>query len=162
MDYCFFFFFLLNVHLLRGQGAQGLFWRGAAARDPRCSISLGFSLVWKGWYSPAITQTHPGVPYSDHQKNIYILFKNNSEKKIKKIKKIKNNSVLLGTWVAQWLCVCLWLRSWSWGPGIESCIRFPTRGLFFPVPMPLLLSLSVSLMNKQIKSFKKKKDTLIS
>ena len=37
-----------------------------------------------------------------------------------------------GTWVAQWLRTCCWLRSWSWGPGIESCIGLPRREPAFP------------------------------
>ena len=53
---------------------------------------------------------------------------------------------ILGTWVAQWLSVCLWLRWWSWGPGIKSHIGLPIRTLLFSLPMSL--PLSVSLMNK--------------
>ena len=54
-----------------------------------------------------------------------------------------------GTWVAQWLSICLWLGLWSWGPGIESHIRLPAGNLLPPLPMSL--PLSVSLMNKSIK-----------
>ena len=32
---------------------------------------------------------------------------------------------LQGVWVPQWLSICLWLRSWSWGPAMESHIRLP-------------------------------------
>ena len=51
-------------------------------------------------------------------------------------------------WVAQRLSNCLWLRVWSWNPGIESCIGLPAWGLLLPPPMFLPLSLAVSLMNK--------------
>ena len=50
-------------------------------------------------------------------------------------------------WVAQWLSLCFWLRMWSRGPGIESHIGLLAGSL--------LLLLSVSLMNKWIKSWKK-------
>ena len=46
-----------------------------------------------------------------------------------------------GTWVAQWLSGCLWLRSGSQGPGIESCIRLSAASLLLPLPMSLPLSL---------------------
>ena len=55
----------------------------------------------------------------------------------------------MSTWVAQRLIVCLWLRSWSWGLGIEPRIRIPTGSLPFPLPP----SLSLSLMNKYRKFF---------
>ena len=32
-----------------------------------------------------------------------------------------------GTWVAQLFSVCLWLRSWSQGPGMEPRIRLPAQ-----------------------------------
>ena len=51
-----------------------------------------------------------------------------------------------GTWGAQGLSICLWLRAWSQGPGIESHIGLPTGGLL--LPLPVSLPLSVSLMNK--------------
>ena len=57
--------------------------------------------------------------------------------------KISNN---WGTWVGQWLSICLWLKLWSWGPGIESHIRFPAGSLLLPLPM--FLPFCVSLMNK--------------
>ena len=46
-------------------------------------------------------------------------------------------------WVVQWLNIFLWLRSWSWGPGIESCISLPVGILLLPLPVSLL-SLCVS------------------
>ena len=49
-------------------------------------------------------------------------------------------------WIAQWLSVCLWLVSWSWGPGIKSYIRLPRGSLL--LPLPVSLPVSVSLMNK--------------
>ena len=48
------------------------------------------------------------------------------------------------TWVAQWLSICLWLRSWSQGPGIEFCIRLPVGSLLLPLPVSLPLSFCVS------------------
>ena len=42
---------------------------------------------------------------------------------IRNVKALK--FVIAGTWVAQWLSICLWLRSWSRGPGIESHLRLP-------------------------------------
>ena len=61
----------------------------------------------------------------------------------------------MGTLVAQWLSICLQLRSWSLGPGIESCIGLPVGSLLLPLSTSLPLSLS--LMNKSIKSLKNKK-----
>ena len=46
--------------------------------------------------------------------------------------------------VAQWLSICLQLRSWSQGPGIKSHIGLPTGSLLLPLPVSLLLSFSVS------------------
>ena len=50
-----------------------------------------------------------------------------------------------------WLTVCLWLRSWSWGPRIEPYVFLPAQqGVCFSLslcPSPFVLS--------QIKSFKK-------
>ena len=42
-----------------------------------------------------------------------------------------------GRLVAQWLSVCLWLRLWSWGPGIEYCFMFPVESLLLPLPLSL-------------------------
>ena len=55
-------------------------------------------------------------------------------------------TLVRGICVAQWLSNCLWLRSWSWGPGIESHIRILAGSLLLPLPMSQ--SLSVSLMNE--------------
>ena len=48
-----------------------------------------------------------------------------------------------------WLSLCLWLRSWSQGPGIEPFVGLPAqqRACFslFPLVLALLLSLSLSL-----------------
>ena len=53
----------------------------------------------------------------------------------------------------------VWCRlgpgGWSWRPGIESHVGLPAWSLL--LPLPVSLPLSVSLMNKQIKSLKKKK-----
>ena len=56
------------------------------------------------------------------------------------------NRVLQDTWVAQWLSICLWLRFWSRGPGIEYRIRLPAWSLL--LPLPVSLPLSMSLMNE--------------
>ena len=45
-------------------------------------------------------------------------------------------------WVAQWLSICLWLKTWSQGPRIESHIGIPVRSLFLPLSMSLLLFVS--------------------
>ena len=50
---------------------------------------------------------------------------------------------LWGTWVAQWLSICLWLWSWSQVPGIEFRIRLSKGILILPLPMSLALSLWV-------------------
>ena len=44
------------------------------------------------------------------------------------------------------LNICLWLRVWFRGPGMESHIRLPMRSLL--LLLPVSLSLSMSLMNK--------------
>ena len=55
-------------------------------------------------------------------------------------------------WTPGWLSrlsICLWLRSWSWGPGIEPHIGRPAlRGVcsyLSPLPHPHLCSLAHSL-----------------
>ena len=48
-----------------------------------------------------------------------------------------------GTWVVQWLSVCLQLEAWPRGPGIQYCIRLPTGSRLLPLPVSLLLSLSL-------------------
>ena len=53
-----------------------------------------------------------------------------------------------GTWLAQWLSICLWLRSWSQSPGIKPCIGFLSGSLLPPLPMSLLLSVCLSQLNK--------------
>ena len=40
-----------------------------------------------------------------------------------------------GTFVAQWLSVCIQLRTWSWGPGIESHIGLPVGSLLLPLSL---------------------------
>ena len=56
---------------------------------------------------------------------------------------------------AQQLSICLWLRVWSWGPRIESCIRLPVGSLLLPLPVSLPLPLCLSWINKIF--YKKKK-----
>ena len=63
------------------------------------------------------------------------------------------NLEIRGTWVAQQLSVCLHLRMWSWGPGIESHIGLLQGDCF---SLCLWLCLSPCLMSKWIKSLKKK------
>ena len=46
-------------------------------------------------------------------------------------------------WVAQWSSICLWLRAWSQGPGIESRIGL-LYGAYFSLCLGLCLSLCVS------------------
>ena len=50
--------------------------------------------------------------------------------------------------VAQQLSVCLWLRSRSWRPGIESRVGLPAWSLLLPPPVSLPLSLSMSIIHK--------------
>ena len=49
-----------------------------------------------------------------------------------------------GTWVAQWLSACLWLKLLTQGPGIESRIWLPARTLLLPLPMSLPLYVCLS------------------
>ena len=44
---------------------------------------------------------------------------------------------LRGACVAQWLAMCLWLKIWSRGPGIESLIGLPARSLLPSHEVPL-------------------------
>ena len=60
-----------------------------------------------------------------------------------------------GTWVAQWLSICLWLRSWFRGPRTKSRTGFPTGSLVLPLPMSLLPSLCLLWINKILKKKKK-------
>ena len=53
-----------------------------------------------------------------------------------------------GTWRAQGLRICLQLRWWPPGPGIESHIGLPIGSLLLSLPGSPPLSFSVSLMNK--------------
>ena len=46
-----------------------------------------------------------------------------------------------GCLVAQWLSICPWLKLWSWGSRIESCIRLPAGSPLLPLSMSLPLSL---------------------
>ena len=42
-------------------------------------------------------------------------------------------------------CLCLWLRLWFWGPGIESHVGFPAWSLHLSLPVSLLLCVCVCL-----------------
>ena len=49
------------------------------------------------------------------------------------------------------MSICFWLiRSSSWGPGIESCIRLTAESLLLPLPMCLPLSVCLSGINTYI------------
>ena len=54
-------------------------------------------------------------------------------------------------WLNDWGSVCLWLRSWSWGPRIKSHIKLPTGSLLLPLPVSLPLSVCLSWINKILK-----------
>ena len=56
----------------------------------------------------------------------------------------KENDNFRGIWVSQWLSIYLWLRSWSRGPRVESCIGVPTGSLLIPLPVSLSLSVYLS------------------
>ena len=62
-----------------------------------------------------------------------------------------------------WLSVCLWLRLWSWGPGIKFRIGLPAGSLLLPLPVSLPLSLSVShelkKQNKRMRTITMTKDS---
>lgn len=49
--------------------------------------------------------------------------------------------------MARWLNICLWLRSWSQGPGIESRIGLPVGSLLLPLSMSPPLSVCLSWIN---------------
>ena len=58
-------------------------------------------------------------------------------------------------WLSQW-SVCLWLRSWSWDPRIESYIRLPAQwGVCFSLSTCPSLTFLHSLSLKLLKSYKK-------
>ena len=52
------------------------------------------------------------------------------------------------TWVAQWLSICLLLRTWSQGPGMESHIQLLAGSLLLSLPMSLPFSVCPSWINK--------------
>ena len=60
-----------------------------------------------------------------------------------------------GAFVSRWLSICLQLRSWSWGPGMESCTRLPAGSLLLLLSMSLPLSVCLSWINKILKKKKK-------
>ena len=65
--------------------------------------------------------------FSVKKRKKYIL----SRKPIHVLQDIKNTLWWVPRWI-RWLSICLQLRSWSWGPGIKSCIRLPAQlGSFF-------------------------------
>ena len=53
-----------------------------------------------------------------------------------------------GAWMAQWLSICPQLRSWSWGPGIQSCIGLLAWNLLLPLLVSLPLSVCLSRISK--------------
>ena len=48
--------------------------------------------------------------------------------------------------MTQRLSVSLWLRTWSWRPGTESCVGLPAWSLLLPLPVSLPLSLCLSFI----------------
>ena len=78
--------------------------------------------------------------------------------------KITNNGA--PGWLS-WLSACLWLRSWSGGPGIEPHVRFPAPwGTYLLLPLlpahALSHSASLTLSNKINKSSLKITNSTIS
>ena len=55
-----------------------------------------------------------------------------------------------GTWVVQWLSICLQLRAWSRGPEIKFRFGLPTRSLLLPLPTFLLLCVCLSWIDKNV------------
>ena len=58
---------------------------------------------------------------------------------------------------SNWLGSCPWLRSWSWGPGIEPLVRLPVSGASASLSAPHpahACSLFLPLALSQIKSLK--------
>ena len=103
-----------------------------------------FKLLWS---DPQKKHTHK------HTHTPYVITKYAHSQNRKK-NALKQDIVLLhvmpsrDTCVTQWLSICLWLKPWSWGPGIESCVGLPVGSLFLPLPMPLYISLCLSWINK--------------
>ena len=56
--------------------------------------------------------------------------------------------------MARWLSICLWLRTGSWGLGIESPTGLPAGSLLLPLPVSLPPSVHASQGYKN-KMFKK-------
>ena len=105
-----------------------------------CNLGLGGGFLYK------ITKSW--VTKEKIDKLGFIKIKNFLLQIIHYIKKVKRQ----GAWVAQRLSVCLQLRAWSHGPGIEPHIRLPARrGACFSLshsPCLCSLSLCLSLSNK--------------
>ena len=91
----------------------------------------------------------------------------------KKIKHEKNGREMIGSqWHgfqeyfamgclgSQQLSICLLLKAWSWDPGLSPISGF-LHGAYFSLYLCFCLSLRVSLMNKWIKSFLKKKTGIL-
>ena len=57
-----------------------------------------------------------------------------------KLWQIRDNIIGVPGWLSGW-AICLWLRAWSWGPGIKPCIGVPAESLLLPLPVSLPLSL---------------------
>ena len=120
----------LKVHnLSRGPSSQGNWFRGKQGCKKMTGISISVMMVGGGGAEAEFHRAQgEGLgPGNGFQKECLGWFLKNKEE---------------GTWVAQWLSIWLWLSSWSWGPGIESCIGFPAWSLL--LPLCLCLSLCVS------------------
>ena len=85
--------------------------------------------------------------YSDKLYNCIWLHFYNSILQMEKWKDYKEKSlirryIVRGAWVVQWLSVCLWLRSWSQGPGIEFHISSVWESCFSSAYFSAFLSVS--------------------
>ena len=69
---------------------------------------------------------------------------------------IWQNTGSWGSLVAQWLSICLQLRWWSWGPGMESHIDPPTGSL---CSLCLCLSLSPGVSHEERQKILKERNT---
>ena len=84
----------------------------------------------------------------------FLKTKISSEKKAtpKIVNKLKLTLTLGDPWVAQRFSAYLWLRAWSWGPGMEHHLRLPRGSLLLPLPVFLPQSVCLSWINKILKN----------
>ena len=112
--------------------------------DGRVLIGLGFQMnPWsKTPPLPPSLLPQPNCHTHTHTLFFFFLSWNPSPRLLDK------REICTGTWVAQWLSICLRLWVWPRGPGIQSCMRFPAGSLVLPLPVSLPLSLCLSWINK--------------